>query len=77
MPMNQPIKYVEGQENRCLIVWFRVVKKLRYTDFIRDFKDKGLVMVIKSISTLNAPYLRYATLCGLNVVQMFWWVPNR
>ena len=60
-----------GLESRRLIIWFKVIKKLRYTGFIIDFKGKGLVMVREDISIPNTPYLRYATLYYLNVVQMF------
>jgi hypothetical protein len=32
-----------GCESRPLVVWFRIVRKLRYTGFVRDSKGKELI----------------------------------
>jgi len=57
-----------GCESHHLVVWFRVARKPKYTCFIIDSKGKGLIVARKGISTHSTPYLRQATLCGLNVV---------
>jgi len=44
-----------GRGGRPLVIWFRVVRKLRYTGFIRDSKGKGLVVAMQGINTSSNP----------------------
>jgi len=47
-----------GYRSCHLVVWFKVARKPRCSGFIRDFKGKGLVVVMKGNNTASTPYLR-------------------
>jgi len=48
----------QGKENHHVIIWFKIIRKVGYIDFIIDFKSKGLIVERESNDTYNTPYLR-------------------
>jgi hypothetical protein len=48
----------QSKRNYRMVIWFKIIRKVRYIDFIINFKSKGLIVARESIDTYNIPYLR-------------------